>query len=79
MALADRPTRPTPHGPRCGIAKCLSKLPAADQATLLAWLADDEIEATVIATNVVAEHPTLRLSQHIIRNHRSGRCSCGAV
>lgn len=78
MALADRSIAPTPHGPRCGVHKCLAKLPADDKATLLAWLADDEVEATAIANNVMAEHPALKLSQHMVRNHRKGTCSCDA-
>ena len=77
MALADRPTARTPHGPRCGVAKCLGKLPPDDWTTLLAWLADEDVEATTIANNVTAEHPKLHLSQHMVRNHTSGRCSCG--
>lgn len=77
MALADRSTTPTPHGPRCGIAKRLAKLPADDKATLLAWLADDEVEGTVIARNLTDEG--VRTSEHMVRHHRNGQCSCGTV
>ena len=75
MALADRPTHPTPHGPMCGIAKRAARMTADDQATLTAWLADPDINATVIARNLTDEG--VRTSEHMVRHHRNGRCSCG--
>ena len=77
MALADRSTAIVHHGPRCGIAKRMDKLNDADRATLLAWLDNPEIEGTVIARNLTDEG--LRTSEHMVRHHRNGRCSCGAV
>ena len=76
MALADRPTRPTPAGPRCGIAVLMETMPADDLATLTAWLADKSIQGSTIARNLTAEGYEVKADK--LRHHRKGDCSCGA-
>ena len=76
MALADRPTRRNLPGTPCRIGEYLAKMPADDRDTLLAWLADETIQGSVIARNLTAEG--YKTSGDTLRHHRNGDCSCGA-
>lgn len=76
MALADRSTAPKQRGPSCSIGKMLATFTPDDAATLRAWLADPDIQGSVIARELSAELGR-RVTSDVVRHHRTGACCCG--
>ena len=61
-------------GPKCGIYKVRKKLKKADDAALLAAIADEGITSMAIST--VLKRNGHSVSHYTITRHRRGECSC---
>jgi len=61
------------HGPKCGV----SMVTPEQRAYIEALGAEPRVQSSTIARAFAARWPNVRMADHTIRHHRTGKCLCG--